>query len=117
MVEFVDGSEPDGTVISVDGEGTQMPAKSKINVKVSNGSLIQTPNLTNMTVDAAYSALQAAGWKGNRSQIVLGDPVKTGALVNGGRIAQQTPAAGSPVRKDGTVTVQLWEFDITAIGR
>nr|WP_314744328.1 PASTA domain-containing protein [uncultured Corynebacterium sp.] len=117
VVEFVDGSEPDGTVISVDGEGTQMPAKSKINVKVSNGSLIQTPNLTNMTVDAAYSALQAAGWKGNRSQIVLGDPVKTGALVNGGRIAQQTPAAGSPVRKDGTVTVQLWEFDITAIGR
>ena len=70
-----------------------------------------------MTVDAAYSALQAAGWKGNRSQIVLGDPVKTGARVNGGRIAQQTPAAGSPVRKDGTVTVQLWEFDITAIGR
>ena len=117
VVEFVDGSEPDGTVISVDGEGTQMPAKSKINVKVSNGSLIQAPNLTNMTVDAAYSALQAAGWKGNRSQIVLGDPVKTGALVNGGRIAQQTPAAGSPVRKDGTVTVQLWEFDITAIGR
>lgn len=117
VVEFVDGSEPDGTVISVDGEGTQMPAKSKINVKVSNGSLIQTPNLMNMTVDAAYSALQAAGWKGNRSQIVLGDPVKTGALVNGGRIAQQTPAAGSPVRKDGTVTVQLWEFDITAIGR
>ena len=117
VVEFVDGSEPDGTVISVDGEGTQMPAKSKINVKVSNGSLIQTPNLTNMTVDAAYSALQAAGWKGNRSQIVLGDPVKTGALVNGGRIAQQTPAAGSLVRKDGTVTVQLWEFDITAIGR
>ena len=117
VVEFVDGSEPDGTVISVDGEGTQMPAKSKIKVKVSNGSLIQTPNLTNMTVDAAYSALQAAGWKGNRSQIVLGDPVKTGALVNGGRIAQQTPAAGSPVRKDGTVTVQLWEFDITAIGR
>ena len=117
VVEFVDGSEPDGTVISVDGEGTQMPAKSKINVKVSNGSLIQTPNLTNMTVDAAYSALQAAGWKGNRSQIVLGDPVKTGALVNGGRIAQQTPAAGSPVRKDGTVTVQLWELDITAIRR
>lgn len=117
VVEFVDGSEPDGTVISVDGEGTQMPAKSKINVKVSNESLIQTPNLTNMTVDAAYSALQAAGWKGNRSQIVLGDPVKTGALVNGGRIAQQTPAAGSQVRKDGTVTVQLWEFDITAIGR
>ncbi|MDO4630918.1 MAG: Stk1 family PASTA domain-containing Ser/Thr kinase [Corynebacterium sp.] len=117
VVEFVDGSEPDGTVISVDGEGTQMPAKSKINVKVSNGSLVQMPNLTNMSVDMAYSELQRAGWKGNRSQIVLGESVKTAALVNGGRIAHQTPAAGSPVRKDGTVTVQLWEFDISAIGR
>ncbi len=117
IVETVDGSQPEGTVIFVEGEGTEMPAKSQIRVQVSNGQMVSMPSITGMTIDDALSTLHSAGWKGSRSNISVGDTVKTGSLVNGGRIANQSPGPGEPVTKDGTVTVQLWEFDISSIGQ
>ncbi|AKK04405.1 serine/threonine protein kinase [Corynebacterium mustelae] len=116
-VEYIDSVQPEGTVVSVAGEGTQVPAKTEVQVQVSNGSMIQMPNITNMVIDDALTELHRAGWKGTRAQISEGAPIGTGSLINGGRIANQTPAAGSPVRKDGTVSVQLWEFDISSLGQ
>lgn len=117
VVETVEGSQPEGTVIFVEGEGTEVPAKSQIRVQISNGQMATMPSITGMTVDEALHALQGAGWKGSRSDISVGETIKTGSLVNGGRIANQTPAVGEPLGKDGTITVQLWEFDISSIGQ
>ncbi len=117
IVETVDSAQPEGTVVSVEGEGTEMPGKSEIRVQVSNGQMITMPTITDMSIEEAISVLQSAGWKGSRSNISVGETIKTGSLVNGGRIASQTPSAGGEVRKDGSITVQLWEFDISALGQ
>ncbi|MCS4535511.1 Stk1 family PASTA domain-containing Ser/Thr kinase [Corynebacterium sp. HS2168-gen11] len=112
VVETVDGIEPSGTVIFVAGEGSEVDAKSNVEVRISNGQLIALPDLTRKTPHEAQSDLTALGWQGS---FIYGDPVKTGALVDGGKIAYQAQNPGTPIRKDATVDISLWEFDITAL--
>lgn len=115
VVQYVDSTEPEGTVISVDGEGNQAAVGTQVAVQVSNGQLINIPTITRKNVNDALAALRAAGWTGTNDQLQIGQPVKTAALVDQGLIASQDPASGGTVRKNGNVVVRLYEFDLLAI--
>ena len=115
IVQYVDSLESEGTVLSVAGEGTNAPAGSQVQVQVSNGALITVPNLARMNANDALAALRAAGWTGSNAQLVTGEPVKTAALQDVGLIAAQDPVSGGTIRKDGNVTVRIYEFDLLAI--
>lgn len=112
-VEYVDGVEPEGTVISVAGEGTEAKKDEPISVRVSNGMLIRVPDLSHHSTRSAVDMLQAAGWQGNLSQIQVGEPVKTIALVDQNLIAWQSVAPGGTMRKDEPISVRLYVFSLT----
>ncbi|GAA1472545.1 Stk1 family PASTA domain-containing Ser/Thr kinase [Corynebacterium felinum] len=115
VVEVIDHTAPEGTVVEVAGEGTQVDARSRITVRISNGQMITMPDLVGLNMTAAVKALHDAGWKGQANQIALGDPLKTSSLVDGGRVAVQVQPAGSHIRKDSAIAVSLWEFDIASL--
>ncbi|AKE40273.1 Stk1 family PASTA domain-containing Ser/Thr kinase [Corynebacterium kutscheri] len=114
IVEYVDSSEPEGTVVSVESEGAQKKEGSTVRVQVSNAMLITMPNITRLDPTAAQAALESLGWHGH---LVTGETVKTAALVDRGLIGAQDPASGAKVRKDATITIRVYEFDLTVIGQ
>ncbi|WJZ01335.1 Stk1 family PASTA domain-containing Ser/Thr kinase [Corynebacterium freiburgense] len=115
-VEYVDSSEPEGTVISVTGpngeqEGTQASKGAELTVRVSNGRALTTPNLVGMNAAQAIGALRAAGWEGPETNFIQ-ERVETNALIDQGKIAHQSPAPGTPLPKNGKVTVGVFAFNL-----
>ncbi|GAA4796464.1 Stk1 family PASTA domain-containing Ser/Thr kinase [Corynebacterium canis] len=115
-VEYIDSSEPEGTVISVTGpageqEGTQTSKGAELTVQVSNGRALTTPNLVGMNVGQAIGALRAAGWEGPDSNLTQ-ERVDTNSLIDQGKIAHQSPAPGTPLPKNGKVTVGVFIFNL-----
>lgn len=108
-VSRVDSQRPDGEVIAVAGENTEVPKGTTVEVRVSNGMLMTMPNITRMRPAEADQTLREAGWSG---RLVAGPTVPTGALVDAGRIGHQEIPAGDTVRRDQAIGYNLWEFEL-----
>lgn len=111
-VQYVDSMEDEGRVVEVAGEGEQAAEGSTVVLQVSNGMLIPMPTITDQTTEEATAALHAAGWTGT---LATGTPTPTASLVDQDRIASQQPAAGEPIRKDATINVSMYVFDLSAL--
>lgn len=114
-LRYVDSSEPEGEVLSISGQGTELARGSTLVVEISNGMLIQMPDLARLNVSAAEEALRDAGWTAPAESLSVGDPIPTPALVDQARIGFQEPAPGAAIRKDSVVTVRLYQFDLAAL--
>ncbi|ALC04522.1 putative serine/threonine-protein kinase PknB [Corynebacterium deserti GIMN1.010] len=114
-VTYVDSEHPEGEVLTVSNEGTEMPKGSVITVEVSNGMLINAPDLARLNQQQAIDALRAAGWTAPDQSLIVGEPIATVALVDQGRIGFQSPSANALFRKDAQVTVRFFEFNIEAL--
>ncbi|WKD56617.1 Serine/threonine-protein kinase PknB [Corynebacterium capitovis DSM 44611] len=107
-VTTVDSALTQGQVVAVAGENTEVDKGTAIEVQVSNGMLMKMIGITRMTPTQAEQALRTAGWNG---RLVAGPVVGTGSLVDQGLIGNQDVAAGQTIRKDQTLTYNLWQFD------
>ena len=107
-VTRVDSAKPEGEVLAVAGENTDVETGTTVELRVSNGMLMSMPQITRMTPTDAERALRDAGWNG---RLVPGPTVPTGALVDGGLIGHQEIAAGDTIRKDQAIGYNLWKFD------
>ncbi|BAC16843.1 PASTA domain protein [Corynebacterium efficiens YS-314] len=114
-IYYVDSLLPEGQVISASGQGTELPRGSTVTVEISNGMLIEAPDLARLDVDNALKALRDAGWTAPDTSLIEGAPIPTGALVDQGRIGFQDPSPGQPLRKDAVVNIRLYRFDLTAL--
>jgi serine/threonine-protein kinase len=87
-----------GTVIGTDpGSGDLAPRDSEVGVIVSKGpELIAVPNLVGQTVEAASSALKAAGLVANVQN-----------FSSGAKVRAQDPSAGTLVQRGAKVTLFL----------
>ena len=111
VLEYIDSDQPEGTVVSAEGEGSDIPKGSDVAVKVSRGNRITMPDLTGLVSTQALATLRGTGWAAPDSALVV-EQVKTPVLLDQGKIAGQTPAAGQPLIKDAPVTVQVYVFDL-----
>ncbi|QYR17582.1 Stk1 family PASTA domain-containing Ser/Thr kinase [Corynebacterium glutamicum] len=112
---YVDSQQPEGEVLSVSSQGTELPKGSSITVEVSNGMLIEAPDLARMSTEQAISTLRAAGWTAPDQSLIVGEPVHTAALVDQGKIGYQSPTPATLFCKDAQVQVRLFEFDLAAL--
>lgn len=110
--EDVDSDRPEGEVLAVAGEGTEVAPASTVAIQVSNGMIIDMIDITRMRPNEATAALREEGWTGRLEQ---GPTVPTGALIDEGLIGAQSPQEGDQIRKDATVGVNLWKFDAAAL--
>ena len=107
-VTSVDSQKPEGQVLAVAGENTDVESGTTIELRVSNGMLMNMPEITRQSPEEAEKALRDAGWNG---RFVPGPTVPTGALVDDGLIGHQEVAAGETIRKDQAIGYNLWKFD------
>lgn len=114
-VEYLDSEEDEGTVLSMSDQGSELPRGSTVEVQVSNGQLIDMPDITMMERDEALRALRSAGWEAPDSSLVAGDTVATGALVDQGKIAVTSPEAGETFRRDANIDVRYYRFELGAL--
>ncbi|GGG81689.1 Stk1 family PASTA domain-containing Ser/Thr kinase [Corynebacterium pelargi] len=114
-VERVDSLEPEGTVIAVSSEGENLPADSEVVVQVSNGQLMVMPDIRMQSPQQAVNTLRQAGWTGDVTKLPEQGTVATPIITDRGKIAGSTPEAGEQVRKDATITIRTYEFDLGAI--
>ncbi|MCG7289719.1 MULTISPECIES: Stk1 family PASTA domain-containing Ser/Thr kinase [unclassified Corynebacterium] len=107
-VTSVDSIKPEGQVLAVAGENTDVESGTTIELRVSNGMLMNMPEITRKSPDEAEKLLRDAGWNG---RLVPGPTVPTGALVDDGLIGHQEVASGETIRKDQAIGYNLWKFD------
>ena len=112
---YLDSELPEGEVLTVSSQGTELPKGSSITVEVSNGMLIESPDLGRMSTEQAISALRAAGWTAPDQSLIIGEPIHTAALVDQNKIGFQSPEPTTLFRKDAQVQVRLFEFDLAAL--
>ncbi|RSZ61905.1 Stk1 family PASTA domain-containing Ser/Thr kinase [Corynebacterium hylobatis] len=108
-VSMVDSAEPEGSVVSVSDEGTEVPRGTTITLQVSAGLALTMPDITRLDESKALDYLREQGWTG---RLITGDPVATGALLDTGLIAVSEPAEGTRIRSNQDITVRYWEFDV-----
>lgn len=111
-VETVDSTEDDGEVLSVSDEGNEIPADSTVTVRVSNGQLIEAPQLVRQSQQNAERALRDAGWSGSFN---VGEPVDTGAAVDSDLIAWASVNEGDSIRRDEDIDIRIWDFNLGAL--
>lgn len=105
VVEEIDSSEPDGTVVSTSPAGGASAAQgSTVTIKVSNGDRIEMPVVTNRSVSEALSALRSAGWTGSASDLVQTREATLSPDLVGTVITQAQPP-GSEISKTQTITI------------
>ena len=112
QVTRVDSARPDGEVLAVAGENTDVQAGTTVELRVSNGMLMTMPQITRLTPAQADQVLREAGWSG---RLVPGPTVPTGALVDAGLIGHQEVPAGDTIRKDQAIGYNLWKFEAEAL--
>ena len=100
----VDSTEPEGEVIgTTPPSGTTVPLTSVIELQVSRGNQFTMPDLTGMFWIDAEPRLRALGWTGGMDKgadVAAGDP-------NRNRVVSQSPASGTGVDRDGTITLRF----------
>ncbi|MBC3179240.1 Stk1 family PASTA domain-containing Ser/Thr kinase [Corynebacterium lujinxingii] len=107
-VTKVDSERPEGEVLAVAGENTDVETGTTVELRISNGMLMKMPKITRMDPTEAERIMRDAGWSG---RLVEGPTVATGALVDAGLIGHQEIPAGDVVRKDQAIGYNLWKFD------
>ena len=111
-VHSVDSELPENQVIKVSEKGQKLPKGSTVTVEVSNGMLIQAPDLVHSTQGEAESALRAKGWSGT---LEVGDRIPTSNPIDSDKIGWASVKRGDAIRKDATIDVRFWEFDPSAL--
>ncbi len=101
----VDSSRPEGEVLAIAGEGTEVARETTIELRVSNGQMIRLPDLSGQSRENAEATLGEMGWSGH---LVTGDLLDTANPSQHGTIAGHRPGPNQEVRKDGDITVDLW---------
>ncbi|MGB6040907.1 MAG: PASTA domain-containing protein, partial [Gordonia sp. (in: high G+C Gram-positive bacteria)] len=100
----VDSELPAGQVVSTSpNPGTTVEVGSVIQVQISRGNMFIVPDLKGMTLDDAQKSLESAGWQPN----TLNSSERGVGLASkdDGKIVAQTPAAGSRLKKNASVSV------------
>ncbi|MFX1759107.1 Stk1 family PASTA domain-containing Ser/Thr kinase [Rhodococcus sp. As11] len=105
VVEQIDSSETEGTVVSTSpAGGASTEQGSTVTVRVSNGDRIEMPVITNRSVSDALTALRSAGWTGNASQLQQTREATLDVDLVGTVITQAQPP-GSEISKNQPITV------------
>lgn len=112
--QIVQDRLPAGVVTACEVSDTYQAKGSTIIVQVSDGALIPAPDLRNLNSRDALRKLHDSGWEGPDDRMQVGPTVQTGNLVQRGLVAEQIPAPGEDLPKDGVVTLRYYEFDINA---
>lgn len=116
-VENIDSGRPKGQVVSTEPTGGGTAARgSTVTLQVSNGNMIQMPDLSNQTVSQVLDSLRRAGWTGSSSQLVQ-RPEATLEADQVGKVVSQTQPPGSEVSKTATITVGIGQLGIPSGGR
>ncbi len=111
-VEQVDSDRPNGEVVSTSPSGgTQAEKGTTVTVRVSGGTKITMPDLTNQTLTQALDTLRGAGWTGTTQQLAQSrqqtlDPTKWD------RVTGQTPQPGTQIAKDAALSVVVAQAGI-----
>lgn len=111
-VREVDSLEPEGTVLNVSNQGSQLEKGQTVTIEVSNGMLMKAPEVMHKNQGQAENALRQAGWNG---QLRVGEPIPTGALVDSNKIGWASINPGDTIRKDQDVEVRIWKFEASAL--
>ena len=101
----VDSSRPEGEVLAIAGEGTEVERETTIELRVSNGQMVKLPDLAGNTREQAQQILRDMGWNG---RLVTGNLLDTANPTDHATIAGHRPGPNAEVRKDGDITVDLW---------
>ena len=101
----VDSSRPEGEVLAIAGEGTEVERETTIELRVSNGQMVKLPDLAGNTREQAQQILRDMGWNG---RLVTGNLLDTANPADHATIAGHRPGPNAEVRKDGDITVDLW---------
>jgi eukaryotic-like serine/threonine-protein kinase len=99
-VSEVDSASDAGRVLKVESEGEQVDPGSTITVTVSRGNLIEVPDVTNGTLEAARAVLNNRGF----DNIVV---VQSNEDGEPGTVVQQTPKGGDKKSKNTKVTLTV----------
>ena len=114
-VTYLDSASPEGQVLRVIDAGAQVAPGSTVTLEVSNGMVMSMPDVTRLNRADALRTLRDAGWQGSDQQLVVGEPVGTGALLDEGLVAVSEPAAGAQLRSDAEVRIRLYDFDLAQL--
>lgn len=116
-VENIDSGRPKGEVVSTEPGGGESAARgTTVKVQVSNGNMIDMPNLSGMSVSQALDTLRRAGWAGTTSQLSQrAEPTLETDLV--GKIVTQAQPPGSEVAKTASISVGIGQLGIPTIPR
>ncbi|KXT57030.1 serine/threonine protein kinase [Gordonia sp. QH-12] len=102
----VDSELPAGQVVSTSpNPGATVEVGSVIQVQVSRGNMFVMPDLRGKSLEDAQRALEDAGWEPN----TLSSSERGVGLASkdDGKVISQSPAAGSKLRKNATVSVVI----------
>ncbi|MFC9786781.1 Stk1 family PASTA domain-containing Ser/Thr kinase [Rhodococcus sp. NPDC127528] len=112
QVENVDSGKTKGQVVSTDPTGGTSAARgTTVTLKVSNGNMIQMPDLSNLTVSQSLDALRRAGWTGSSSQLSQ-HPEATLETDQVGKVVTQAQPPGSEMSKTATVSIGVGQLGI-----
>lgn len=107
----VDGTAPEGQVVEQSTPAGQSQLKgATITIQVSAGNRFLMPNVVGETVPDALAALERAGWRGDRGQLVE-LPQNDPDLSRVGRIFSQQPPVGEAGVND-QVVVRVIRFGL-----
>jgi serine/threonine-protein kinase len=91
---------------TVPAAGETAPVDTPIQVQVSRGNQFTMPDLRGRFWDDAYPYLQSLGWQNNGPNFIKGPNAQnSGQPTNA--VVTQDPAAGTPIRVDGTITLSF----------
>lgn len=111
---IVENRQPAGVVTACEVSDTYQAKGSTIIVQVSDGALLPAPDLRNLNSRDAMRKLHDSGWEGPDENVHVGPVVQTGNLVQRGLVAEQVPAPGEDLPKNGIITLRYYEFDLGA---
>jgi eukaryotic-like serine/threonine-protein kinase len=99
-IDEVDSASEAGKVLKVESEGEQVDPGSTITVTVSRGNLVEVPDVTNQSLEAARAVLNNRGFENISVQQSneAGEP---------GTVIQQTPKGGDKKSKNTKITLTV----------
>lgn len=107
-VTDVDSSAPEGEVVEVPQAGETLTLGTTVELKVSRGNLIEMPQVNGQKIADAERALRDAGFTGTIRQEKVGTP-DVGRVDT---VESSNPRAGTETKKDGEVTLRVYEISI-----
>jgi serine/threonine-protein kinase len=91
---------------TVPAAGETVPVDTPIQVQVSRGNQFTMPDLRGRFWDDAFPYLQSLGWQNNGPNFIKGPNAQNSGQPSNA-VVTQDPAAGTPIRVDGTITLSF----------